>query len=205
VQGERAPDEDGGSHGGVEAITPRPAGVERLRWAPRPGPPGREKETTRVKGDPKVIDLLNEVLTGELTTINQYFLHSRMCRNWGYERLAHKIYMESIDEMKHADKLIERVLFLDGLPNVQKLNKVAIGTSVIEILKNDLAAELIALPLLNRGIQTCRDLGDNGSEDLLTHILVSEEEHVDWLEAQLELVKQVGDQQYLAQQIKKES
>jgi len=157
-----------------------------------------------VKGDPKVIDLLNEVLTGELTTINQYFLHGRMCKNWGYERLAHKIHLESIDEMKHADRLIERVLFLDGLPNVQKLNKISIGTSVVEILKNDLAAEMVAVPLLNKGIQTCRDLGDNGSETLLTEILVSEEEHVDWLEAQLELVKQVGDAQYLAQQIKKD-
>jgi len=176
----------------------------RLEPAPR-ATSTSEKETTCVKGDPKVIDLLNEVLTGELTTINQYFLHSRMCRNWGYERLGHKIYVESIDEMKHADKLIERILFLDGLPNVQKLHKVNIGTSVIEILKNDLAAELVAVPLLNRSIQTCRDLGDNGSEDLLTHILVSEEEHVDWLESQLELVKQVGDQQYLAQQIKKDS
>ena len=157
-----------------------------------------------MKGDPKVIDLLNEILTGELTTINQYFLHSRMCRNWGYERLAHKIHAESIDEMKHADQLIERILFLDGLPNVQKLNKVSIGISVHEILNNDLAAEMVAVPLLNRSIQTCRDLGDNGSEALLTGILVSEEEHVDWLEAQLELVRQVGEQQYLAQQIKKD-
>jgi bacterioferritin len=112
--------------------------------------------------------------------------------------------MESIDEMKHADKLIERVLFLDGLPNVQKLNKIAVGTTVPEILKNDLDAELVAIPLLNRGIQQCRDLGDNGSEALLTDILVSEEEHVDWLEAQLELIRQVGEAQYLAQQIKKE-
>jgi bacterioferritin len=157
-----------------------------------------------VKGDPKVIDLLNEVLTGELTTINQYFLHSRMCRNWGYERLAHKIYAESIDEMKHADKLIERVLFLEGLPNVQKLNRVNIGTTVVEILKNDLGAELVAVPLLNRCVQSCRDIGDNGSEALLKDILVSEEEHVDWLEAQLELVRQVGEAHYLAQQIKKE-
>ena len=157
-----------------------------------------------MKGDPKVIDLLNEVLTGELTTINQYFLHSRMCRNWGYERLAAKIHAESIDEMRHADKLIERVLFLEGLPNVQKLNKVNIGTSVPELLRNDLGAELVAVPLLNRCIQTCRDLGDNGSEALLKEILVSEEAHVDWLEAQLELIRQVGDAQYLAQQIKKE-
>src|ERR1700678_979206 len=117
-----------------------------------------------MKGDPKIIDLLNEVLTGELTAINQYFLHARMCKNWGYDHLAERIRKESIDEMKHADKLIERVLFLDGLPNLQKLGKVNIGISVIEILKNDLAAELVAVPLLNRGIQTCRDLGDNGSE-----------------------------------------
>jgi len=157
-----------------------------------------------VKGDAKVIDLLNEVLTNELTTINQYFLHSRMCRNWGYARLAHKIHEESIDEMKHADKLIERVLFLEGLPNVQRLNKVAIGTTVPEILKNDLAAELIAVPMLNRAVQTCRDLGDNGTEALLTDILVSEEEHVDWLEAQLEQIRQMGEAHYLAQQVKKE-
>jgi bacterioferritin len=157
-----------------------------------------------VKGDPKVIDLLNEVLTGELTTINQYFLHSRMCRNWGYERLAQKIHAESIDEMKHADQLIERVLFLEGLPNVQKLHKIHVGMTVPEILKLDLAAEMVAVPLLNRSIQACRDAGDNGSEALLTGILVSEEAHVDWLEAQLELIRQIGDPQYLAQQIKNE-
>ena len=155
-----------------------------------------------MKGDSKVIDLLNEVLTGELTTINQYFLHARMCRNWGYVYLGEKIRKESIDEMKHADELIERVLFLDGLPNVQRLGKVMIGTSVPEILKNDLGAEMLAIPLLNRGIQLCRDVGDNGSEHLLTKILVSEEEHVDWLEAQLELIKQIGDANYLAQQIR---
>jgi bacterioferritin len=155
-----------------------------------------------VKGDPKVIDLLNEVLTGELTTINQYFLHARMCSNWGYHRLAEIIRKESIDEMKHADQLIERILFLDGLPNVQRLGKVMIGQTVPEILKNDLAAEMLAIPLLNRGIQQCRDTGDNGSEHLLTEILVSEEEHVDWLEAQLELIRQLGDAHYLAQQIR---
>jgi bacterioferritin len=155
-----------------------------------------------MKGNPKILDLLNDVLTGELTAINQYFLHSRMCKNWGYDHLASHIYKESIDEMKHADKLIERVLFLDGLPNLQRLGKLAIGTTPIEVLKNDLALEMTAIPMLNTYIQTCRDLGDNGSEDLLTHILVSEEEHVDWLESQLELVKQLGDVQYLAQQIR---
>ena len=156
-----------------------------------------------MKSDPKIIALLNEVLVNELTAINQYFLHARMCKNWGYEYLGEAIHKESIDEMKHADKLIERILFLDGLPNLQKLNKLAIGTTPVEILKNDLGLEMIAIPMLNAHIQTCRDLGDNGSEDLLTHILVSEEEHVDWLEAQLELVKQLGDAHYLAQQIRK--
>ena len=154
-----------------------------------------------MKGDAKVIDLLNEVLTNELTAINQYFLHARICKNWGYERLGEYIRKESIDEMKHADKLIERILFLEGLPNVQRLGKVAIGQTVPEILKNDYALEMIAVPMLNKGMQLCRDIGDNGSEDLLRHILTSEEEHVDWLEAQFELLKQVGEAHYLAQQI----
>jgi bacterioferritin len=117
-------------------------------------------------------------------------------------RLGEKIYKESIDEMKHADKLIERILFLDGLPNLQRLGKLTIGQSAPEILKNDLAVEMVAIPLLNKGIQQCRDIGDNGSEDLLTEILVAEEEHVDWLEAQLELMKQVGESNYLSQQIR---
>jgi bacterioferritin len=155
-----------------------------------------------MNGDPKIIDLLNEVLTGELTTVNQYFLHAKMCKNWGYDRLAEKIRKESIDEMKHADLLIDRILFLGGLPNLQRLGKLAIGQTAVEILKNDLAAELIAVPLLNRCIKDCRDAGDNGTEHLLVSILVSEEEHVDWLEAQLELVKQVGEAHYLSQQIR---
>jgi bacterioferritin len=155
-----------------------------------------------MKGDPRILDLLNEVLTGELTAINQYFLHAKMCLNWGYDHLGKKIYEESIDEMKHADKLIERVLFLDGLPNLQRLGKLTIGTNVIEILQNDLALETGTVPRLNKGIQLCRDVGDNGSEELLTRILVDSESHVDWLESQLELVKQVGDAHYLAQQIR---
>ncbi len=154
-----------------------------------------------MKGDSKVIDLLNEILTGELTAVNQYFLHAKMCQNWGYTRLYEHIRKESIDEMKHADALIERVLYLEGLPNVQRLGKVNIGTTVVEMLKNDLAVEAVAIPLLNRAIETCRHAGDNGSEALLSSILVSEEEHVDWLEAQLELVKQIGEPHYLAQQI----
>jgi bacterioferritin len=155
-----------------------------------------------MKGDPRIIDMLNDVLTGELTAINQYFLHAKMCLNWGYDYLGKKIRDESIDEMKHAEKLVERVLFLEGLPNLQKLHKLVIGTNVIEILKNDLALEHGTVPRLNAGIKLARDVGDNGSEDLLTHILVESESHVDWLESQLELVKQVGDAQYLAQQIR---
>ena len=154
-----------------------------------------------MKGDAKIIDLLNEILTGELTAVNQYFLHAKMCQNWGYEKLHEHIRKESIDEMKHADALIERVLYLEGLPNVQRLGKINVGQSVVEMLRNDLAVETVAIPLLNRGIEQARAVGDNGSEDLLKRILVSEEEHVDWLEAQLELVKQVGEQNYLAQQI----
>ncbi len=157
---------------------------------------------TNMKGDAKVIDLLNEILTGELTAINQYFLHAKMCQNWGYKRLYEHIYKESIDEMKHADRLIERILFLEGLPNLQRLGKINIGQTVHEQLKADLAVEMEAVPRLNESITLCRELKDNGTEDLLTKILVSEEEHIDWLEAQLELIKQVGEAQYLAQQIR---
>jgi bacterioferritin len=155
-----------------------------------------------MKVDARIIDLLNDVLTGELTAISQYFLHAKMCLNWGYDYLGKKIYQESIDEMKHADKLVERILFLEGLPNLQKLGKLAIGQSVVEILKNDLAFESQTVPRLNAGIKVCRDLGDNGSEELLTRILVDSENHVDWLESQVELVKQVGEQNFLAQQIR---
>ena len=155
-----------------------------------------------MKGDPRILDLLNEVLTGELTAVSQYFLHAKMCLNWRYDYLGKKIYEESIDEMKHADKLVERILFLDGLPNLQRLGKLSIGQGVAEILKNDLALESQTVPRLNAGIQQCRDLGDNGSEALLTRILVDSESHVDWLEAQVELLKQVGEAHYLSQQIR---
>jgi len=157
-----------------------------------------------MKGDAKVIDFLNEVLTNELTSVNQYFLHARICENWGYERLWKKIRSESIDEMKHADELIERILFLEGMPNVQRLGKVTIGENVPEQLKLDLEVERTAIGVLNRGIELCRGQGDNGSAELLEHILEGEEEHANWLEAQLELIAQVGVQNYLAQQVKKE-
>jgi bacterioferritin len=155
-----------------------------------------------MKGDPKIIDLLNEILTGELTSINQYFLHAKMCQNWGYMRIYEHIRKESIDEMKHADELIERILFLEGLPNLQRLGKINIGQTVVEMLKNDLGVESVAVPLLNRSIEACRAAGDNGTENLLIGILRSEEEHIDWLEAQLELVKQIGEAHYLSQQIR---
>jgi bacterioferritin len=156
-----------------------------------------------VKGDPAIIDLLNEVLTNELTAVNQYFLHARMCENWGYERLYAKFREESIDEMKDADELIERVLFLEGLPNVQRLGKVNVGENVPEILRLDLELERDAIGLLNRGIEQCRRAGDNGSADLLEDVLEGEEEHANWLEAQLTLLDQVGVSAYLAEQIKR--
>jgi bacterioferritin len=155
-----------------------------------------------MKGHADVINLLNNVLTGELTAVNQYFLHAKMCANWGYHRLAEHVRKESIDEMKHADKLIERILFLEGVPNVQRLGKINIGQKVVEQLNLDLAVEMEAIPRLNDGIKLCRDVGDNGTEDLLTDILTSEEAHVDWLEAQLSQIAQVGEANYLAQQIK---
>ena len=158
-----------------------------------------------MKGSQKVIDLLNNVLTNELTAISQYFLHARMCENWGYERLWHKIRDESIDEMKHADEVIERILYLEGLPNLQKLGNINVGQTVDEQLKLDLALEAEAIPVLNNGIELCRAEGDNGTADLLEDILEDEEEHANWLEAQANLIKQAGLQNYLAEQIKKES
>jgi bacterioferritin len=154
-----------------------------------------------MKGKPEIIDALNEILTGELTAVNQYFVHGRMCENWGYERLWKHIREESIDEMKHADILIERVLYLEGVPNVQRLGKINIGQTVPEQLKLDLEVERQAVPRLNTAIELCRNLGDNGTRHLLENILESEEKHVNWLEAQLNLLEQVGEAQYLAQQI----
>ncbi len=154
-----------------------------------------------MKGNKKVLELLNEVLTGELTSVNQYFLHAKMCRNWGYLRLAERIHKESIDEMKHADVLIERILYLEGMPNVQRLFKVNVGESVPEQLGLDRGTEVEAVARLNKGIALCVEVGDNGSRELLAKILVSEEEHLDWLETQLALVDGLGEAQYLAQQL----
>lgn len=156
-----------------------------------------------MKGNRELIDALNEILTGELTAINQYFIHAKMCANWGYHRLSAENREESIGEMKHADELIERILFLEGVPNVQRLGKVRVGETVQEQLKLDYALEQEAIPRLNKAIGLAVKVKDNGTRELLEEILTSEEEHVDWLEAQLELIKQVGDQNYLAQQIHK--
>ncbi len=151
--------------------------------------------------NPEIIDVLNEVLAWELTAINQYFLHAEMCNDWGYDKLYATIRKESIDEMKHAESLIERILYLEGLPNVQRLEKINIGQTVPEQIQSDLDLELLAIPRLNKGIALCTESGDNGTRALLESILTSEEEHIDWLETQLELITQVGTANYLAQQI----
>lgn len=157
-----------------------------------------------MKGSQAVIDALNSVLTKELTAINQYFLHSRMLQNWGLEKLGRLEYKASIDEMKHADELIKRILFLEGLPNVQKLDRIKIGQTVIEVMECDLEVENAAVPHLKVCIQTAEKELDYVTRDLFLHILESEEEHVDWLETQLGLVKQVGIQNYIQSQIEME-
>jgi bacterioferritin len=155
-----------------------------------------------MRGHQQVIALLNDVLTAELTAINQYFIHARMCENWGYERLWKKIREESIGEMQHADKLIERILYLEGVPNLQRLGKVNVGETVPEQLRLDLEVEREAIRTLNAGIETARSLGDNGSRELLENILEAEESHANWIEAQMSLIAQAGEGNYLAQQIK---
>ena len=154
-----------------------------------------------MKGDAQVIEALNDVLTAELTAINQYFVHAKMCDNWGYQRLASKKREESIEEMKHADDVIERILFLDGVPNMQRLSPVRVGEKPVEQHRVDLELELEAVQRINEAIALCRDKGDNGTRELLDEILEDEEESVDWLEAQLHLVEEVGRERYLAEQI----
>jgi bacterioferritin len=150
-----------------------------------------------MKGDATVIGHLNRALYNELVAINQYFLHARMFKNWGLKELADHEYHESIDEMKHADKLIERILFLDGLPNLQNLGKLMIGESPREALACDLQLEMLAVPDLKNGIAHCEQVGDYVSRELLEDILESEEEHIDWLETQLSLIERIGEANYL--------
>ncbi|HSB84713.1 MAG TPA: bacterioferritin [Ilumatobacteraceae bacterium] len=152
--------------------------------------------------DPKIVQILNDTLTAELTAINQYFIHAKMCENWGYARLASHIRDESIDEMKHADIVIERILFFEGVPNLQRLNPVKVGETVPEQFHVDLELEYAAVKRLNDGIGTCVALGDNTTRALLEQILISEEAHIDWLETQLETIRQIGEAQYLTEQLR---
>jgi len=156
-----------------------------------------------MQGDTQVIDALNRALTIELTAINQYFCQAKMCKNWGYSRLAKKHYEESIGEMKHADKLIDRILFLEGVPEIARYDVIRVGTDVVEQLKNDLALEMGGVKHYNQAIALSRQVGDNGTRELMEEILVESEEHVDWLETQLGLIDAVGLQNYLAEQMGK--
>jgi bacterioferritin len=154
-----------------------------------------------VQASAAIIESLNDVLTGELTAINQYFVHSMMCDHWGYERLAHRNREESFSEMRDAERVIHRILYLEGVPNMQRLGAVSVGETVPEQLGLDLQTERAAIERLNRGIALCVAEGDNGTRELLNEILESEEDHAHWLETQLELIRQVGDAHYLAQQV----
>ena len=154
-----------------------------------------------MKGDAKVLAILNEVLKAELTAINQYFLHAEMCENWGYERMAKHTRKESIEEMQHAEKLMERILLLDGSPNMTDYFKINIGQTVKQQLENDLQLEYTAVKRLNEGIKSCVAVGDNGSRELLEKILLDEEHHIDWLEGQLYMIKEMTYENYLAQQL----
>jgi len=154
-----------------------------------------------VQGDTDVIEILNEVLTAELTAINQYFIHAKMLRNWGYLRLSDHYQHESIDEMKHAELLIDRILYLEGVPNMQRYFALTVGETVPEQFTSDLALEAQAIERLNRGVELCVAKSDNATRSMLEDILVSEEEHADWLETQLSLVQSLGEANYLAQHV----
>ena len=158
-----------------------------------------------MKGNLDVIKVLNEVLRKELTGINQYFIHAKMCKNWGYAVLGEHAWNESIDEMKHADQIVERILFLEGIPNVQAYDKIQVGSNVKQQLENDLGLEQAALTVLRPGIKTCLDVRDDATRELLEHIVVDEEHHIDWIETQFHQIKEVGYENYLAQQIFKKS
>jgi bacterioferritin len=157
-----------------------------------------------MKGNPKVVALLNQALKEELTAINQYFLHAEMCENWHYSKIAGYIKKQSIDEMKHAEALIERILFLDSTPNMTEAMRLSIGQNVREQLQSDLKLELGAVAMYNHAVETAREAGDNASRELFERLLKSEEEHVDWLEGQMHQIKELGYERYLTQQIKGE-
>jgi len=157
-----------------------------------------------MQGNPKVIAALNEALKEELTAINQYFLHAEMCENWHYSKLGDFIKKQSIDEMKHAEALIERILFLDGSPNLTELMKLTVGKNVREQIESDLKLEVDAVAMYNRAIKLARDEGDNASRELFEQLLKDEEEHVDWLEAQMYQIGEIGYERYLSQQIREE-
>ncbi|MBM9547220.1 bacterioferritin [Leptospira sp. 201903074] len=154
-----------------------------------------------MKGKKEVIDILAEVLTAELTAINQYFIHAKLCKNWGYLELADYLRKESIEEMKHADEIIERILYFDGIPDLQKYSKINVGQTVPEMLEHDLQLEYGAVERLNRGIDICVAAKDNGTRELLEKILVSEEEHIDWIETQKSIIESISIQNYLAQKL----
>jgi len=154
-----------------------------------------------MKGNEEVIQVLQDVLCAELTAVNQYFIHARMCENWGYKKLAAHIRKEAIEEMQHAEQVIDRILYFEGAPNMQKYMKINVGKTVPEQFKNDLEVEYQAVPRLNKGIEVSRAQGDNGTRSLLEAILKDEEEHVDFLEAQLGMIKEMGAENYLAQQM----
>jgi len=158
-----------------------------------------------MKGNDQVVKILNDVLRKELTGINQYFIHAKMCKNWGYEVLYEVNWKESIDEMKHADHLVERIIFLEGTPNISAYVKIVIGSSVKEQLASDLGLEQAALTVLRPGIKTCLEVGDDATREMLEHFVVDEERHIDWIEAQQHKIEEVGYQNYLAQQIYKKS
>lgn len=158
-----------------------------------------------MQGHPQIIELLNHVLRKELTGINQYFVHAKMYENWGYQVLAKVNRDEAMDEMKHADKVLERILFLDGTPNMSGYDRILIGSNVKQQLEHDLALEMAALQVLGPGVKLCADLGDTGSRELLEHIIVDEEHHVDWIEAQLHKIKELGYENYLSEQIYEKS
>ncbi|MFQ5789990.1 MAG: bacterioferritin, partial [Acidobacteriota bacterium] len=151
--------------------------------------------------DPQIIEALNDVLTSELTAINQYFAHYKMCENWGYRRLAKKKREDAVEEMQHADRVMERILYLEGIPNMQRLSPVRVGEEPVEQHRLDLALEVEAVSRLNKALALCREKADNGSRELLEKILKEEEESIDWLEAQLHLAGEVGRERYLAEQI----